>query len=123
LPHSGSNALYFLNSTATGIPTCPAPDSAFYCPPTTLELTAETVGQNGVSRRTSFAVANADTLFANAGNYAFADLAGPIEVPAQSSGGPGTLFDWGLPFFFGKRIYTAIEGKQTPAGTGPFHAY
>jgi hypothetical protein len=120
---SGSNALYFLDSGTSGIPTCPAPDSAFYCPPTTLELKAETVGQDGVSRQTNFAVANADTLFASASYFAFADLAGPIELPASTTGDPGTLFDWGLPFFYGKRIFTAIEGRQTTAGAGPFQAY
>jgi len=35
---------------------------------------------------------------------------------------PGT-FDWGLPFFYGLNVYTAIEGQNTPAGTGPYVAY
>jgi hypothetical protein len=34
-----------------------------------------------------------------------------------------SLFDWGLPFFCGTRILTAIEGRHTGAGTRPFSAY
>jgi hypothetical protein len=111
---SGSNGLYFLDSSTTGIPTCPDPAASYYCPSERLELSAETVGQNGVPIRTDFGVANAETLFANATYIAFADLAGPVQ---------GSLFDWGLPFFYGKSIFTAIEGQYTRAGMGPFHAY
>jgi hypothetical protein len=39
--------------------------------------------------------------------------------PSQSV--PG--FDWGLPFFFGRTVYTAIEGQSTPAGVGPYFAF
>jgi len=39
-------------------------------------------------------------------------------------GGPSAgNFDWGLPFFFGRNVFTAIETRNTPAGTGPFWAY
>jgi hypothetical protein len=32
-------------------------------------------------------------------------------------------FDWGLPFFFGRRVANAIEGATTSVGTGPYVAY
>jgi hypothetical protein len=32
-------------------------------------------------------------------------------------------FDWGLPFHFGRNVFTAIEGKATPGGEGPFVAF
>jgi len=32
-------------------------------------------------------------------------------------------FDWGLPFYFGRSVFTAIEGKATPGGPGPFFAF
>jgi hypothetical protein len=29
---------------------------------------------------------------------------------------------WGMPAFFGKKIFTAIYGATTPAGVGPYFA-
>jgi hypothetical protein len=34
-----------------------------------------------------------------------------------------TYFDWGLPFHFGRNVFTAIDGQETPAGQGPFVAF
>ena len=111
---SGSNGLYFLTSGATGIAVCPdAP--FFYCPGSTQNLSATNVGANGTSGAVSFSVANADDLFnANPTATVFVNLAGPNSLAG---------FDWGLPFFFGRNVYTAIEGKSTPGGTGPYWAY
>jgi hypothetical protein len=64
----------------------------------------------------SFSVANADQLFAaNPSFNAFSNLA----VPS----GDTTTFAWGLPFFFGRTVFTAIEGRSTPGGTGPYFAF
>ena len=61
-------------------------------------------------------VANADSLFASSPNFfAFGNLAGPNS--------DATRFDWGLPFFFGRNVFSAIEGQNTPAGPEPFVAY
>ena len=117
---SGSNGLYFLSSSATGIPDCPdAP--FFYCPSGTKNLTATNQGSNGTSAPVKFSVANADNLFnSNPSAFVFVELAGPNSLDG---------FDWGLPFFFGRNVYTAIEGRSTPgtpgtpAGAGPFWAY
>lgn len=108
---SGSNALFFLNSSLTGLATC-ANNSGFYCPSSTQNLTAVT--SSGSSKQTvNFSIANADTLFSSRADFAFQTLGGP---------NPGT-FDWGLPFFFGRDVFTAIDGRSTPAGSGPFWAY
>jgi len=32
-------------------------------------------------------------------------------------------FDFGLPFFFGRTVWTAIGGANTPLGPGPFWAF
>jgi hypothetical protein len=32
-------------------------------------------------------------------------------------------FDFGIPFFFGKSVYTAIEGRQAGSTQGPYFAY
>jgi len=111
---SGSNGLYFLGSGDTGLPVCADADY-FYCPSTTQTLSATNSGATGSpSGAVSFSVANADDLFNNNPNAtAFGQLAGPNSLG----------FDWGLPFFYGRNIFTAIQGKSTPGGTGPYWAY
>lgn len=114
---SGSNGLFFLNTTATGIATCAKPDQSWYCPATSPDnLSAVNQGSNGQSGpATPFSIENAVTLFNNnsGNNTAFSTLGGP---------NPGS-FDWGLSFFFGKNVFTAIENMSTPGGTGPYFAY
>ena len=111
---SGSNGLFFLNTAATGIPVC-TDDSGFYCPlsPSTESLSATITGANNARATVDFSVANADSLFSNPGDSVFSDLGGPS---------PG-IFDWGLPFFFGRNVFTAIDGASTPNGTGPYWAF
>ena len=109
---SGSNGYFFLNSNTTSITACGSPNG-FYCPSNTQNLSATNEGANGNSGTVNFSVANADTLFSTNTNFVFGDLGGP----GQSD------FDWGLPFFYGRNVFTAIEGKSTPAGIGPYWAY
>jgi len=122
---SGSNALFFVDSS---ISTCSntASDpygSDWFCPSNTLSLSATNTGASGSSGSStvSFSVANANTLFSNDSGLdsAFSNLGGP--------GSTGT-FDWGLPFFYGRSVYNAIEGNSIAnAGgntfSGPFVAY
>ena len=112
---SGSNGLYFLTSGITGIPVC-SDATSFYCPTTTKNLSAVNSGSNGgASGTVNFSVANADALFKNNPNASvFDQLAGPNSLSG---------FDWGLPFFYGRNVFTAIEGRNTPSGTGPYWAY
>jgi hypothetical protein len=109
---TGSNAIFFLDSSTTGITTC-KDMTLFYCPASTQNLSATNQGANGASGTFDFVVSNADTLVTNITTGVANGLAGP---------NPGT-FDWGLPFFFGRKVFTAIEGRNTPGGTGPFWAY
>ena len=109
---SGSNGLYF---DLAGIPPCRS-DPVFYCPASTQNFSATIQGVSGPPSIVNFQVANADALFsAHPGFFAFDDLAG--------TGFSMNSFDWGLPFFYGRNVYTAIEGRNTPAGAGPFVAY
>jgi hypothetical protein len=112
---SGSTGIYFLNSKITGIALCGGGDAGFYCPSSTVSLTAQNVGENGTTGTVAFSIANAEKLFST-GNAAFSNLGGPgLSV----FGG----FDWGVPFFLGRKVFVAIDGAQTPAGTGPYWAY
>jgi hypothetical protein len=114
---SGSNGLFFLTAASSGIPDC-ADANFFYCPtsPSTLSLSAVNQGAGGVGSGTvNFSVANADNLFKDDPNdTVLGDLAGHNALAG---------FDWGLPFFYGRNVFTAIEGKSTPAGVGPYWAY
>jgi hypothetical protein len=117
---SGSNGLFFLNSTTTHLPMCTGNLKDFYCPSSTTSLSATVLGADGSSANVNFSVANASRLAAR--NYAFSNLAGPMPGFPSGAGIPG--FDWGLPFFFGRRVYTGIEGKSTPDGiVGPYFAF
>jgi hypothetical protein len=48
-------------------------------------------------------------------------LAGTFS--SASSLNTSNTFDWGLPFFYGRRVATAIENQQTATGTGPYVAF
>ncbi len=79
------------------------------------------MGANGTTGNVDFSVANANTLVSS-GNVAYNDLAGE-NTPPPSQPSSSTGFDWGLPFFFGRNVYTAIAVASTPAGAGPYYAY
>ena len=123
---SGSNALFFPSAGYPGLTTCSGNNSSFYCPANLLTLSAQNqsaMGTNGASGTVSFSVGNANTLFTNnnGNNFAFMELGGP-NTPIS---GCGSSFDWGLSFFYGRNVFTAIE-QQPVTGTsfvGPFWAY
>jgi hypothetical protein len=122
---SGSNAYYFPDSS---INTCAQGTQApgFFCPGTTLNLSATMAGANGVSSSINFSVGDANSLFSTSATVAAAaTLAAPSNsVSAVGSAFDGTkTFDWGLPFYFGRNVYTAIENKNTSAGLGPYFAF
>ncbi len=109
---SGSNGYFFLDSSTTGLPDC-AMANGFYCPASTQSFTVTNEGSNAASGTIQFSIANAETLFSNQSDFVYGDLGGPA---------PG-YFDWGLPFFFGRNVFVAIESAPTPSGTGPYWAY
>jgi len=127
---SGSNAIYFLDSGTTGIPDCPGEFSDFYCPSSTLDLSARVQDTYGLAAlNVNFSVANAVTLFEDPttqNNLAYDNLGGPSITPQSGTSGTSNVpayFDWGLPFHFGRNVFAAIEGQATPGGAGPFVAF
>jgi hypothetical protein len=118
---SGSNGLFFNDST---IATCPSTGAApgFFCPASTQSLSALNMSGTGLgtgmTSTVNFKIANADTLLNdNPTGVAFNNIGAPASKGQQD------VFDWGLPFFYGRTVYFAIEGKTTSAGTGPYYAY
>lgn len=102
---SGSNGLFFSD---TQLPQC----GYWYCPGSTQAANASIAGTDGATSAVTFEIGNSRTLFAS-GNNAFDNLAG------VSSNG----FGWGLPFFYGRRVFTAIATRVTSAGPGPYYAF
>ncbi|HEX7598961.1 MAG TPA: DUF3443 family protein [Polyangia bacterium] len=120
---SGTNGIFFLNSRATNIPVCQN-YTDFYCPASTKHLAATLLDFTGlVTAPASFSIANAKTLVGSGANSAFNDWGGPSAAPGSGSLSPDMLFAWGLPFYFGRNVFTAIEDQATPVGPGPFVAY
>ena len=102
---SGSNGVFFPSTTL-------AKCGVWYCPSTPQTIAATIRSSSGAQSAVSFTVAQSTALFGT-GNFAFDNLAG------AASG----YFDWGLPFFYGRRVFTALAGRATPAGPGPYYAF
>ncbi len=111
---SGSNGWFFNVPGSLSYPACDLA-SQWYCPTST--LAEQAIASSGTQTRTiDFSVANAQKLFNNTAAYAYDNLAGAI--------GDDDVFDFGLPFFYGRTVYTAIDGAAvTGFGTGPFVAF
>jgi hypothetical protein len=107
---SGSNGNFF---PSAGTPVC---TSGFYCPSARQSVPAVLQGRNGVNASVDFTFDNADTMFRLHPTFGVLPmLAGPAFDP--------TAVDLGLPLFLGRSVYTAIEGRSTPGGVGPYIAF
>lgn len=110
---AGTSVIAFGNNV---YPVCAGAGAGLYCPPVTQNLSATLQGAGKGASTVSFSVANGDQLFGANPNFdAFGNLAAPT--------GDSVTFAWGLPFFFGRTVYTAIEGRATPGGTGPYFGF
>jgi hypothetical protein len=112
---SGSNGLYFTDSA---LPNCQGSASQFYCPATTQAFSATNQSQDGVQIPTSFSVANLQQL--STSNFALDDVAGGL---GSNKNLVGDYFDFGLPFFYGRTVFIAIEGVSAAGTLGPYYAY
>lgn len=87
----------------------------YYCPtvaPRSVFAVNTGVGMNNATSRVDFAIADPNSFVANAA--AFIELGG---------GGGSTRFTWGMPFFYGRKVYIGIDQRVSGAFTGPFYAY
>ena len=109
---SGSNGYFFTDST---IRQCSGGD--FYCPASTLALTATNTASDGSASGTvDFNVVN---MVALASTVTAAQVGGTVGSTTSSS----NYFDWGLPFFYGRRVFVVMEGNTVAGKSGPFWAY
>lgn len=91
------------------------PFVGYYCPavaPQSVFAVNTGVGVNNASSTVNFAIADPNTFVANA--TAFINLGG---------GGGSTRLTWGLPFFYGRKIYVGIDQRVAGSYTGPYYAY
>jgi hypothetical protein len=87
----------------------------YYCPavaPQNLFAVNTGAGANNATNTVDFALADPTTFVLSAS--AFIDLGG---------GGGSTSFIWGMPFFYGRKVYIGIEQHAAGSFTGPFYAY
>lgn len=106
---SGSNGLFFNDA---GIPKC-STSTDFYCPPTPLSLSATVMGYDGSTSGTvAFTIESIDALPGSA-------VAGWVGGPYDARRRTGNAFDWGLPFFFGRKVYVGFATNPN----GPYWAF
>jgi hypothetical protein len=98
---SGSNGIFFTDST---IRKCSGSPS-FFCPLSTLSKTAS-ISSGSVSKTVNFSVSTLSN-FAVQPNLA----------------GTGSSFAWGLPFFYGRKVFVSISGKSAFGSTSPSVAF
>jgi hypothetical protein len=117
---SGSNGIYFADSS---IATCTNPMiNNFYCPSTTLTVGPLSIqGMNGVMvNNVTFPVGDTQAILSTSPTDTYSAL--PQLAGTLPAGNAGS-FDYGLAFFYGKRVAIAVEGDTTSAGTGPYIAF
>ncbi len=102
---SGSNGLFFTDYTLTQC----SYSLGFYCPSSDLTKTA-TISSGGTSKTVTFKVGSAEAL---SSSYAV----------QPNLAGMGSSFDWGLPFFYGRKVFVSISGKSVQGGTTPIVAF
>ena len=142
---SGANGLFFFDPA---IQMCSVSVN-FFCPAAPLELSAVNASFNGAaSGKVNFTIDSKQlldgsirasslggTIGRNLNNKDFDwlitenDSALDVAVRAANVGGNpqrltrSTAFVWGMPFFFGRTVYMALDGSNTRHGPGPYWAY
>jgi hypothetical protein len=101
---SGANGMFVTDNTLS---LCPQA-SGLYCPSTDLIRTA-TISSGATAQTVSFMVSNPEV------------LNGQAVQPGLV--GQGSTFTWGLPFFYGRKVFVSISGKSTQGRTTPFVAF
>jgi hypothetical protein len=116
---SGSNAFFFVD---LAIPACTQTQlKDAYCPTSSETLSPTLQGLNGVSASAAFTLNNAQVLAST--NFAVLPGFGVNPTLVGTLSAYPRSFDFGLPFFYGRNVYTAIEGRNAGGVIGPYFAY
>jgi hypothetical protein len=94
----------------------------FYCPGAGVsdDLTLTLTGTNNQAAMVSFTIGDAYTLFSE--NESFAAFNNLGATAGQTGTGPQT-FGVGLPFYYGRNVYTAMEHTSAGGTPGPYFAF
>jgi hypothetical protein len=106
---SGSNGLFFPGAL-TG---CTGDLAGLFCPSIPAELRATIAGAAGGPSVTVAFQIDDFAMFAASTN----------RVSAEVGGTEAGTFIWGLPFFFGHKVYIGLAGAVSSLGTGPYWAF
>ncbi|WP_296000349.1 DUF3443 family protein, partial [Rugamonas sp.] len=108
---TGSNGLFFDDSS---LPAC-SQDSDFYCPTSPTSLSAvNTAADGSASGTVNFVIVNEQ----NRDNATVA-----LSVGGTAGTSLRGAFDWGVPFFFGRRVFVVLENDSVAGAVGPYWAY
>jgi hypothetical protein len=122
LPNSyidtGSSSYLFDDDSIAG---CTGDFAGYYCPPATATISPTLQGATGTSITPSLAIENAQTLLSSSFS-ALPGLAANPRAVGLSNDYPSS-FDFGLPFFYGRNVYVAIEGRSAGGVAGPYYAF
>jgi hypothetical protein len=114
---TGSNGLFFPPPSASQLPNCAPPNDTWFCPSLSAVFSAVNAATSGSpsSAPISFQIGHFNNLVSSP-NVAFSEIGGPLPPIAG-------VFDWGLPFYFGRDVYVGFEGKASTLGSGPYFAF
>ncbi len=116
---SGTNFYAFTDSS---IPGCTGANyKGYYCPTAPQVVSVSLTGSAGAGVDASFTLLNAQSLLSGS-NSALPGVGGDPDQFDNLMGYPKS-FAFGLPFFFGRNIYTTIAGRTVSGSTTPFYAY
>jgi hypothetical protein len=115
---SGTSDYFFVD---TSLPACTQSDlSGFYCPTMPIALSPILTGSNGVTASGAFTLYNPNNVAASSNVAPGLGLNPAVTDPSMQS---SASFVFGIPFYFGHTVYTAIEGSAVGNVQGPFLAY
>jgi hypothetical protein len=111
---SGSTIIYVNDNS---LQQCTGNLAGLYCPASTVNLTSTLSGaSDSPTLAADFSVMSGTVLNTTSAN-AIPDLAGPLTpVNNPPPGAEPIQFDLGMPFYFGRNVFTAIESSTYPGG-------
>lgn len=112
---TGSTELFFDNpSNNPALTTC-SNNTSFYCPSSTTTISTQLASLNSSAGvNFNFNIINFDNFINSNPNS--------VVIPNAGATGGQNFFIWGLPFFYGRTVFSAFSGANTSGGTGPYFA-